>query len=444
LHEGLRLCFVWIMVWAGSVVALRAVFHADRITLLWGFAGLLAATAAGVSRAIHKVPSTDAVRAAIDRHGRMGGLLMASGDTDIGRWGEQMVELPLPVLTWRMGRQGKLLAASVLFLIVSFLMPDRYLPTTEASLQIDGEMQKLTEKLQVLKQEQILPPEKARVLEKDLSRVRHEAEANDPAKTMEALDHVEQSFSKAASQAAESAIKQTETASKASDLAAALEAARDKMDPKQCGEAMKELARLTEEAAAENQALAESLSEELKDAGQLGNLSDAQLRELSKLLKNCKACQRDKLLKMIDAQLIDADQLMLCDKAGECDPEALIAVLCEGGDGDLAAALECNGGPGKGGVSRGRGDAAMTWQKDVEKGDAAFKEKVLPPAGVASLKQSRLAGISVGDPTALKPSGGSIGGALQSTQAGGGEAHAQTILPEHEKTVERYFSREKK
>ena len=82
-------------------------------------------------------------------------------------------------------------------------MPDRYLPTTDASLQIDSEMQKLTEKLQVLKQEQILPPEKARVLEKDLSRIRHEAEANDPAKTMEALDHVEQSFSKAASQAAE-------------------------------------------------------------------------------------------------------------------------------------------------------------------------------------------------------------------------------------------------
>ena len=85
---------------------------------------------------------------------------------------------------------------------------------------------------------------------------------------------------------------------------------------------MKELARLTEEAAAENQALADSLSEELKDAGQLGNLSDAQLRELSKLLKNCKACEREKLLRMIDAKLIDADQIMLCDKAGDGDPEA--------------------------------------------------------------------------------------------------------------------------
>lgn len=445
LHECLRLCFGWIMLWATAVVALRAVFHTDRLTLLWGFVGLLVAVAAGVVLAVRRAPPSNAIRAALDRHSRMGGLLMAAGDTEIGRWREQIVEVPLPKLTWRAGRQGKLLAASLLFLAASFLTPNRYLPTADASLQIDGAMQKLADKLQVLQQEQILAPEKAQVLEKNLNRVRHEAEANDPAKTMEALDHLEQSFSKAAAEAAESAIKQTETATRAGELAGALEAARDKMDPKTCGEAMKELARLAEQAAAENQALAEGLSEELKNAGQLGNLSDDQLRKLSKLLKNCKQCQRDKLMKLIDAQLIDAGQLILCDRAGEDDPEALIACLCEGQDGDLAIALECdNGLPGRGGISRGRGDAAMTWQKDVEKGDAAFKEKVLPPAGVASLKQSRLAGVSVGDPTAAKPSGGSTGGALQAAQAGGGEAHAQTILPEHEKTVQRYFNREKK
>jgi len=76
-------------------------------------------------------------------------------------------------------------------------------------------------------------------------------------------------------------------------------------------------------------------------------------------------------------------------------------------------------------------------------GYAAFKEKVLPPAAVASLKQSRLAGVSVSDPTAAKPSGGSTAGALANAQAGGGAARAQVILPEHEKTVRRYFDRQK-
>ena len=42
----------------------------------------------------------------------------------------------------------------------------------------------------------------------------------------------------------------------------------------------------------------------------------------------------------------------------------------------------------------------------------AFKEKVLPPGAVASLKDSRLQGISVGDPTAAEPGEASAGGSL--------------------------------
>jgi hypothetical protein len=100
--------------------------------------------------------------------------------------------------------------------------------------------------------------------------------------------------------------------------------------------------------------------------------------------------------------------------------------------------------PGRGGVSRGRADAAMTWSQGAEKGDAEFKEKVLPPSAAASLKDSRLAGVSVGDPTAKEPGGGSSGGVLGSARAGGGEARSQLILPEHRKSVQRYFEREKK
>ena len=74
---------------------------------------------------------------------------------------------------------------SVAFLIAAFLAPDRYLPSgNETALQIGGEIEKLTEKIQVLKQEHILPPEKAQVLEKDLDRIRQEALGKDPAKTI--------------------------------------------------------------------------------------------------------------------------------------------------------------------------------------------------------------------------------------------------------------------
>jgi hypothetical protein len=446
LRDCLRFSFAWIMLWAAAVVGLRAVFRIDPLLLLWGLLGLVAAAAAAVLFAVRNVPTPRSVRAVLDRHGCFGGLLMAAGDTDIGQWSQRIARVELPALRWRSRRQWMLMMMSIGFLAAAMLAPDRYLPTAEPSLQIGGEVQKLTDKIQLLKQEEILPPEKAQVLEKDLGRIRQEAAGKDPAKTMESIDHLEQSFSKAAADAAESAIKQTDMASRAQELAGALDKAQGQMDPKQFGEAMKELAQLAQQAAAESKLLSDSLSEELKDALRLGNLTDAQLRELCKALKACKACQRGKLVKLIKAKLVDAGELCLCDKAGQCDEAALAAVLCQCKNGNqLAEALACeNGLPGRGGINRGRGDAAMTWQQPVNKGDAAFKEKVLPPGAVASLKESRLAGISVGDPTAAKPGGGSTGGALGAAQAGGGEARTQTILPEHGKTVQRYFDRDKK
>ncbi len=445
IRECLRLFFAWIMIWAAAVVALRAIFLVDRFVLLWGCLGLPVVAAVGIFLAIRKLPSSTAIRATLDRHGCLGGLLMAAGDTDIGPWSERVPNVGIPAIRWQSGRQWLYLLSSIAFLIAAMLAPDRFIPTgNETALEIGGEMQKLADKIQVLKQEKVLPPEKAKVLEKDLNRIRQEALGHDPAKTMETLDHLEQSLSKAASEAAESAIKQTETASRLQELATALNMSEDRMDSKQLNDAMKELAQIAQEAAAENEQLAEALSKELQEALRQGNLTEAQLQQLREAMKDCKACQRAKLMKLVDAKLIEGDELRICDKAGECDEATLAAILSECKDGKELAAAIAGGLPGRGGVSRGRADAAMTWQKEVQKKNAAFKEKVLPPAAVASFKKSRWVGLSAGDPTAKKQSGGSTGGALESAQAGGGESHSQIILPEHEKTVERYFNREKK
>lgn len=446
LRESLRLSLAWIMVWATAVVGLRAIFRTDPTLLLWGAVGLAIAVAIGVTLAIRQVPSSTAIRAMFDRYGSLGGLLMAAGDADIGEWSQKIVSVPTPALRWRAGRQLAVLAAGTAFLVAAFLAPDRYLPVGDDGLQLGGEMQKLTERLQVLKQEQILSLEKAEIIEKDLDRIRSEALGNDPAKTMEALDHLEQSFSKMAAEAAELAIKQTEQAEQTQALAEALGAAQCQMDPQKFGEAMKELADIAARAAAENELLAAELSAELAEALRDGSLTDEQIQALSKAIKDCKACEKAKLMKLVQARLVDVKELRRCEKAGECDKDALIAALCEGKDCDaaIACSISCNGRPGRGGINRGRGDAAMTWQQEVNKGDADFKEKVLPPAAAASLKESRLVGISIGDPTSTKPGGGSSGGVLGKAQAGGGEARTQVILPEHEKTVQRYFDRNKK
>jgi hypothetical protein len=95
---------------------------------------------------------------------------------------------------------------------------------------------------------------------------------------------------------------------------------------------------------------------------------------------------------------------------------------------------------GKGGVDRGRGDAAMTWTDGTSEKDAKFKEKALPPSVVAGLNDSQLVGLSASAPVA-DTSGVAAHGALNSAAAGGGSAHTQTILPRHKGAVKRYFDR---
>jgi hypothetical protein len=445
---GLRFLLVWLMLWAAAGVLARVAFRAEQSLLLWGLVGLPLAGAAAVFVAGRKTPSASVLRAVLDRHGRLGGLLLAAGEGDVGQWGRQIPLVTPPTVRWRLGRQAILLLAALVFLAVGFLIPDRYLPLRPEALEIGREVQQLSEKLAVLKQEEVLPPEKAEALQQDLERIRQGALGSDPAKTMEAIDHLERSIAQSAAEAAEAAIQQTEKAARAEELADALQRLQEKMDAKQLGEAMKELGRLAEEAAAENRALADAISEELKEACNRGDLTAEQLRELSEALAECKGLQYQKLDKLVKARLVDPAELERLERAGECDGETLALALgdCEDGQALLAAIQSPDGDglPGRGGVSRGRGDAAMTWSQGANKEDVHFQEKVLPPGAVASLKASRMTGVSAGDPTAEKPGGGSTGGALGTATAGSGAAQGQLILPEHEKAVRRYFERGKK
>ncbi|MDZ7616840.1 MAG: hypothetical protein U1E05_07550 [Patescibacteria group bacterium] len=444
-RECLTFFFVWIMLWAATVVGLRAVLQVDRLVFLWGLLGLLAAAVVGVVLAVRKLPAPAALRAALDRHARLGGLLMAAGDTDIGGWNQRMADVSRPTLQWRPQRQITLLAAAVAFLLAALLVPDRAASARNQTLEIGGEIQTLVEKINVLKEEEILAPDRIESLQSDLERIRQNALGSDPGKTMEAIDHLDYALGKSASDAAELAAKDAQTAGRMQQLAQAMQAAQGRMDPKQFAEAMQELAEMAEQAAAESQQLAEGLSEELKNALEDGMLTEEQLQALAEAMGQCQGCQQARLAKLANARLIDPANLIPCEEGDEFDPDALLAALLECEDGDaLALLLRGHGMPGRGGISRGPAPAAMSWKDPTAKGDAAFKEKVLPPGAIASLKESRLAGISAGDPTAAEASGGSTGGVLASARAGGGEAHGQVILPQHEKTVQRYFTREKK
>ncbi|HVU86484.1 MAG TPA: hypothetical protein VHD36_04140 [Pirellulales bacterium] len=437
---------VWLLTWGTIALVLRAALATPREPLAWGALGILGAAAFGGVVAHRKQPTIAAVRALLDGHWRCGGLLMAAGDTDTSGWSlHNSAVSAAPRVAWNGRRQCGILSCCALFALFAFVVPARFLEQPNSQrLVVADEVEKLAAKIEVLKEENILPPQKAEALEQALDELERDAAGNDPSKTWEALDHLEQALAKAAAEAAEDKARAAEKAAQAEELASALDDAHSQMAAAELAKAMKLLAEDVQLATKESESLDGALAEAMKQLAEGGELAPAQLAELAQALGNCKGGNLATLGRLCEARLIDPS--MLAQLRGQCeiDPDALAALLaaCDGEGFCLSDALaQCNK-PGRGGINRGRGDAAMTWTDGASAENTQFKEKVLPPGAVASVKDSTLQGVSIGDPTADTPAETTAGGALDTSNAGRGSARTQVILPEHRKAVQRYFARE--
>lgn len=378
----------------------------------------------------------------MDRQAGLGGLLMAQGQTDIGVWQQRIGALELPPLRWQW-RRGviMLLAAGALATFVA-LAPQRYLlPTAAPPRSIEAQVHKLADEIQLLAQEKLLPQDKAKTMEQTIEQVQHGANSEDPARTLEALDHLEQELAQVASQASEQAAKAAQAAEKAKDLAEAMAQADSKLSAEMKTQAAKELAELTRKAAEGNEELSKKFGDAAGQALDKGQIDPKQAKELAEALDKAQQQEMEQLERLCKAGLADAELLQACKEACQ-----------QGGANELAEALkdaksaeevadlvERNGSPGKGGVDRGRGDAAITWQNEASSKDVQFKEKPLTPAAIASMKEGKTVGQSASDPTNPKGAEVSSGGGLSSGSSDASSAHKQVVLPRHRQTVQKYF-----
>lgn len=108
----------------------------------------------------------------------------------------------------------------------------------------------------------------------------------------------------------------------------------------------------------------------------------------------------------------------------------------EGEDGD--------GKPGKGGTSRGRGDAEMRWGKDAEMKDSKFKDQT-QKADPKKAEGEQKVGQSISDEDPAKNAthtGGYGTTAIGGRSAGASVSHP--VSPQHRGTVKRFFEMERK
>ncbi|MGH9835191.1 MAG: hypothetical protein ACRD9Y_19395, partial [Blastocatellia bacterium] len=430
LKHSLAFVAAWCFVWGTIALVLRATAVSPRKPLLWGAIGIAIAIVIAAVIARKRLPSRNSMRALLDERNDCGGLLMADADADIGGW--RMPEIILPRLRFNGARAWGLFAASVAFVLASLLVPVRFASVNAGrALDVSKEVENLAAQIEALKEAQIIEESKAESLEQKLDQLGQEASGEDPAKTWEALDHLAGAVEKAAKEAAENASSEQERLAGAEALAEGLMAGADQLDAKTLTEAMQTLSAMMQGAMKENEMLASGLSPETQEAIKSGALKPEHLKDISKALSQNKSAMKQKLSKLAQSGMINPNSLKSA-QANARDNSGLAQFLKENAEKmsvEDAVGAWCEN-PGKGGVDRGRGDAAMTWTDGSSEKDAKFKEKVLPPSVVAGLNDSQMVGLSASAPT-VDQSGIAAHGALNSAATGGGSAYTQTVLPRH-------------
>jgi hypothetical protein len=434
IQYALMLITTWAFLCGIGVLAVRAATGRPVTQWVWILAGVVPCLAASIVLALKRLPARTVVRALLDTRNSCGGLLMAAEHSELGGWQSRMPTIEEPRLRWRARRSVALALASILFVSISFLIPAGAGLAADRPLDVAKEAGEIASEIDVLKKEEIIDATQAESLEAKLESITAETKGDDPAKTWEALDHLQNSLEKLGQEAAEKMARNNERLSTAQALSETL--ADGGMDSRLMTEAMKEL-QSQMEAASGNQEGVPSLPDDVLKDLKSGSLSKDQLKQLANALKQQQGEMSKRLGKLKDSSLIDLKTLKQCEKAGKCDSSGLADFLKEN-EGNMTV-KEMMEEWGRGGVDRGRGDAPMTWSDPSSERGAKFKEQVLP-SSLSSLKDSELIGRSTGAP-GVEKNGAQQSGALRGAAVGGGSAYTQTVLPRHRGAVNRYFER---
>lgn len=438
--RALRGATLWLFVWGVTCLIVRASSAAPTSRLLWGALGLVGALVIAVWQARRACPAEPALRAWLDERNHCGGLLMAAEENRVGEWPTPPVSAPR--LRWRSRSAWGMLALASSFVALSLLVPTQLNSARGAqALDLTRETDQLKADLQTLQEAGALTEDKAQALSQQLQQIQHEASGDDPAKTWEALDQLNHALGQSAQEAAQQNAQQQQALNQAAALNEALQTGAKELKPATLTEAMQTLSTLTQQALQND---AQALPQALQQALQNGQLSPAQQQELAQALQNKQGQlnqQAAKLAsKLAQAGLIKPGDLKQGATAGKRDNSGLAKHLAENAQKQpLSKTLGewCEG--GKGGVSRGRGDAELDFGEMAKEDGAQFKQKTLPPAAVSELQNSELVGLSSAAPTVQASA--AAHGALNHTSAGGGSAYTQSILPRHKGAVQRYFER---
>lgn len=442
----------WFLCWGAISLISRIIWQAPSSFLSLGCAGVIPVVVAASWTEWKRRPNSSSIRAKLDRYNGMGGLYLASESHDLSAWKIQEAK-SAPKLVWKSGKSLSWLSASALFAAVCLLIPDRFTTMADAGTMDLGHLVDDTQKqIEVLEEETILDLDEADRRREELKKIEENSRAEDPGRTWEALDQLQKRNEDKAKEAAEEMIEKLQSLAESETLMAALSEMTENSAAKESAmEAMSDLmnenlgswmsgltGNMTPEALKNE--IKKSLSDN-KESGPLSEkLSEEDLKKLLEALRAMKSNLNNSAKELADLKLIDLKKLGECNSAGECkNPKGLAKFLAECNSKDKKEAMACLMSYCRGGVNRGRGDAPMLWGDESNEEGAGFKDSLLQ--GQPDFSQAEMIGVSKAAPELSNPNEVSQSGALANSQAGGGSAQTQVVLPRYQSTVRSYFNR---
>jgi hypothetical protein len=314
---------------------------------------------------------------------------------------------------FRPWRRFAIAVPAAVFLVIALLLPQRT-PASGVSPMADDVAAALSAALAELQARDLVTPEEERQLEQEIERVRRAAQERMDASAWEAADALREKM------AANAAAKR-DAASWAQEALARYSAAGGLDGNPDAASAEAELSRALD-ALARSGALAGAPADIQKllaaggklpsDAAALGRLAASLARYLG------------------DVQGRLGERRGFGERGSRFDPAEFAAA----GEGEAAAA---GNRPGRGGVTRGRADAELTYGRESLPAER-FKAQALPPGYVRSPDDWAPVVNMPGAPSVAPEAGGRAAARAYAEDAGQA-AWRRTLAPRHQSAVKKYF-----
>lgn len=448
LHRAADALAIFLFVFGSAVLVVRLAVPGLWPHVLWLAVAAVPVAAAAWWLARRKLQSRRETIAMLDKRLEAGGLLMTLSERPDSEW---QAHLPQVQALWKNAlprlfprRFASYLALPLVFAVAACFVPLREAKATPVTPRAVAQnaTQQLEELKDSLDEAQVLEEEEKKQFEEEVAKLQQETK--ETPLTHENWETVDALTEKLQLRVDDAAAKASKFEEAVAQLAKAAGGDGQKMSPeaqeqleKDVEEAIEQLSKRGSESTDINpgkqgagpKGLKDKLQKLMKD-GKAKLPTDAKEREqalndlkeelekekkkLSELRKKCEACSKCKG--------------GLCDKDGDCESDQYSDKPGESKSGK----------PGRGGVTRGRGDAEMTWGDEADAKGTQFKEVILPP-GFADKPKDEIAGIQLIAPNEEAPATAAKGSQRQMDASTGNATWNRKLSPRHRNVVRKFF-----